>query len=208
MRIARHKLPKMRELIYPRPHASANETSHAADSTISSRQAHSSGEWGAWAPQERFGVGSPISVSREPSVPPRTIVRRAVRPRVPGPVRRSQRPGAPGPALRPCSGIGGVTATSTLTPGKLVASVPAVSPQKVGLLGQSRRSKSRNRMRTRTSATPPCNLVGVQEAVAALGGFRRQSVARQPVDELGRHADGVGHPPLGNRGMDVDARES
>ena len=39
--------------------------------SISSRQAHSSGEWKLCIPVERFGVGRPISVRRDPSVPPR-----------------------------------------------------------------------------------------------------------------------------------------
>jgi len=41
---------------------------------ISSRQVHSSGECGLCSPVDRFGVGRPNSVKREPSVPPRTIV--------------------------------------------------------------------------------------------------------------------------------------
>ena len=62
------------------PQTSASATSHSTDSTISSKHAHSSGEWGLWPPQERLGVGSPSSVRREPSVPPRTIVFFPVRP--------------------------------------------------------------------------------------------------------------------------------
>ena len=41
-----------------------------ADS-ICSRQANSRGEWKLCMPTERFGVGSPISLKRDPSVPPR-----------------------------------------------------------------------------------------------------------------------------------------
>ncbi len=43
-------------------------------SSISSKQAHSIGEWILCCPEERLGVGNPISVNPEPSVPPRIIV--------------------------------------------------------------------------------------------------------------------------------------
>ncbi len=46
-----------------------------------SKNACEQGECGSCSAVERFGDGTPISVSREPSVPPRTIVFLGVRPR-------------------------------------------------------------------------------------------------------------------------------
>ena len=42
---------------------------------MSCSEAHSRTEWYSWPPVKMFGVGSPISLSREPSVPPRIGVR-------------------------------------------------------------------------------------------------------------------------------------
>src|SRR6266852_1992663 len=47
--------------------------------------------------------------------------------------------------------------------------------------------------------------VGVEKALAALGGLRRQAGARQAVEEQSRQADGVDHVSPGDAGMDVDA---
>ena len=47
---------------------------------ICSKQAHSSGEWGLCWPVDKFGVGRPSSVSRDPSVPPRIMVSFGFRP--------------------------------------------------------------------------------------------------------------------------------
>src|SRR5262249_44729865 len=65
---------------FSRPHTCASSISTRAAQSISSRHVHSSGEWKFCSPADRFGVGSPSSVSRDPSVPPRTIVRRGSTP--------------------------------------------------------------------------------------------------------------------------------
>src|SRR5262249_29710173 len=51
----------------------ANSTKTRTACSISSRQVHSKGECGLCSPVKRFGVGTPSSVNREPSVPPRTL---------------------------------------------------------------------------------------------------------------------------------------
>ena len=61
-------------------------------------------------------------------------------------------------------------------------------------------------MRIFDLAHPAVNLVGVQEALAAVGRFGRDG-PRQPGQEIGRHPHGVGHPALGDRGMDVHAAD-
>ena len=58
----------------------ASCTSTSVACTISSSEHHSSGECGLCSPVDKFGVGSPSSVKREPSVPPRTMVNRGSRP--------------------------------------------------------------------------------------------------------------------------------
>ena len=47
---------------------------------MSCSEAHSRTEWNSWPPVKMFGVGSPISLSREPSVPPRIGIRTGSRP--------------------------------------------------------------------------------------------------------------------------------
>src|SRR3954447_15837951 len=58
---------------------------------MSCTEAHSRTEWYSWPPVNRFGVGRPIALSCEPSVPPRIGVRTGAIPPA-----SSARP-APGP---------------------------------------------------------------------------------------------------------------
>ena len=58
-----------------------NLTTTSKACSISSKHAHSSGEWRLCCPVDRLGVGNPRSVNREPSVPPRTMVNFGSRPK-------------------------------------------------------------------------------------------------------------------------------
>ena len=168
------------------PHTSASATSHSTDSTISSRQAHSRGEWGLWSPQERLGVGRPSSVSREPSVPPRTIVRLAVRPS------RSQ--GlfgiGHGPRLgdKPFGHVailafdGHVDFRRRELPHRGGGRLTDAVGQPFELRGVEIAEQNLDLHLGHAAG----NVVGVQEALAAVGRFGREDVARQPGDEIGR----------------------
>ena len=68
-------------------------------------------------------------------------------------------------------------------------------------------SKSRSRIRSSHLAHAAADLVGMQEALAVVGRLGREPVAGQPVEEVGRRADRVGHPVLGDRRMDVHAAD-
>ena len=75
-----------------RAQAAASRTTVAAAALISCSDAHSRGEWYSWPPVNRFGVGRPIALRREPSVPPRIGVGPARCPRRAAPPRPSPSP--------------------------------------------------------------------------------------------------------------------
>ena len=68
-------------------------------------------------------------------------------------------------------------------------------------------SKSRSKILQLHFGHAAVDFVRVQEAFAVVGRLGRQAIARQPGDEIGRRPDRVGHPPLGDRRMDVHAAD-
>jgi hypothetical protein len=104
---------------------------------------------------DRFGVGSPNSVKREPSVPPRTIVSFGSRParRIASSANCSARGSffSPSAMLRYCF----VTATSTAARGNSAVTVFATARSTSARSASRAVSKSRSSTLIFTCATPP-----------------------------------------------------
>ena len=163
-----------------RDQTSARRTTIAAAAAMSWTDAHSRTEWYSCPPVKMFGVGSPISLSREPSVPPRIGLRIGSIPsariaasaaattsgtalQVPAHVavlvaHVELEPGARLGGRRPRSAVRSSSATWSLE--QVVVEVAEDQPD-LGLAGG------------------PGQLVGVDEPLAVRGRLRRQRVGRE-----------------------------
>ena len=101
----------------------------------------------------------------------------------------------------------GLICTSIAEPGNSATVCAAAAAQQFGLRRPAPRCRN-------LAATPhphfgdsAIDMIRMQKAFAIGRHFRRQRFARQPFDEIGRRADRVDHPPLGDRRMDVHAAD-
>ena len=191
----------------PSPHTCASSTSTRTAVSISSRHVHSSGECRLCSPVDRFGVGRPSSVSREPSVPPRMMPMLRLQP---GPLHRllgvTPSPAAPSPGRRPCCGTASSPPRRPAPSGTPPRSCRAIVAQQLGLLGELRRvevAQQDAHASPRPRRPRSCTGAGTPRGRSVVSG--RQRLPRQPVEEQPGQADGVDHPPLGDGRVDVDA---
>ena len=135
---------------------SARATRPSAAATISSRQAHSSGEWGLCCAGREVGRGQPLfGQSRAVGAAADDRQLGPCGPAAPGPAGHRPPPAARGQAPRPCCDTAGVTATSIVAPGNSATVARGRRRSSSAWSASRAESKSRSRTRSLTSATPP-----------------------------------------------------
>ena len=159
--------------------ASARRTIIAAAEAMSCTDAHSRTEWYSWPPVNRFGVGRPIALSSEPSVPPRIGVRTTSSPSariacsaVRDDLRERRRCGGA------CSSTARRTSTCRRARGSAATTSAAVRVSSATWRSSSSSSKSRRIARTTALARRRLHLVGVDEPLAPGGRLGRRACRR------------------------------
>ena len=177
------------QLARRRVQTSASRTSVAAAAAMSWSEAHSRTEWYSWPPVKMFGVGSPISLSSEPSVPPRIGVRTARFPRRGSPPRLPATISGTARGTGACCGTGGGRRSRARARGSVATtSSRRALEQRRRARSSSSSSKSRTIARICGLRRRAGQLVGVDEPLAARGRLGRQPVGRQRGDDLAPRA--------------------
>ncbi len=197
------RVPVVLNPVQPQPNLRQLDA-HLGGAPMSCTLTHSSGPWMFCIPVKMLGVGTPISVRREPSVPPRIGCEKVRRRLAAGLARQLDRahvvlqPVAHVAILRrDLAGDVGARLGGSNRGADLLDQI-ALRLQPVAL--EVAQDEVQFGCRGRAA-----HLVDVDEPLASGGGLRRQRHLRQRVDDLGRQVQGVDQLVLGVAGVDRDA---
>ena len=141
---------------------------------MSCRLIHSSGPWISCMPVNRFGVGTPSSVRREPSVPPRIGRREGLDADPPaGLARQLDRAHV---VLQPVAHVAILRRDRAVDPGARLGRLDrgADLPQQIAVSAQTVLLEVAQNEVQRRRGSAAAHLVDVDEALAAVGGLGRQ----------------------------------
>ena len=145
----------------------------SAARAMSCRLTHSSGPWISCMPVNRFGVGTPSSVRREPSVPPRIGVEKGSTPIC----RQASRASSTGPhvVLQPIAHVAVLRRDRAADPGAWLGGLDrrADLPEQVAVSAQATPLEVAQDEVQLGRGGGAAHLVDVDEALAAVGGFGR-----------------------------------
>ena len=186
----------------------SSSTTVAAETAMSCTLIHSRTEWNSLPPVKRFGVGRPISVSREPSVPPRIECEASARARPAASPRARPRPRAGARrAPRACCGTAPSARSVTLARGSSGDGLLGEPPHERLVTCQRVPVEVAEDQRHRDALGAARDLARVDEALAALGRLGRERVRGQARDEPRGRLDRVDELPFRGAGVDADAVE-
>ena len=155
----------------------ARRTSVAAAAAMSCSEAHSRTEWNSWPPVKMFGVGSPRSLRREPSVPPRISVRTGSMPSARIAASAASTRAGRGRGSGACCGTARGPRSRARARGSASTTSCAIRSSRARCSASSSSSKSRRISRISAGRRRPPHRDRVDEALAARGRLGRERSA-------------------------------